>query len=72
MESEQFEEYTKWCAEETDQKEDSIKFNTDRVASLQAQIEQLNGEIARLGLGCNVYHWAPRSPHLPEAVSWPL
>merc|ERR1719262_1816128 len=49
VEAEQFDQYTKWCAEETDQKEDSIKFNSDRVASLQAQIEQLNGEISKLG-----------------------
>jgi len=48
VEGEQFEKYTAWCAEETDVKEDAIKFGTDRVAALNAEIEQLSGEVATL------------------------
>lgn len=48
VEGEQFEEYSKWCAEESDTKEDAIKFGTDRVAELNAELEQLNGEVSTL------------------------
>lgn len=46
VEAEQFAKYQKWCAEETDEKEDAIQEGTARVETLVATVENLTAEVS--------------------------